>query len=262
MLYVDWNQQFRALSGLLGGGGLDQVLSGLAGGKPGEIAKGQEPRTAAQQSLGDFMNLFLGPQTDLLGSLMEMTVAHEVAHQWWAIGVGSDSIREPFVDESLTNYSAVLYFEDRYGRPTAEKVMNMHLKMPYSVGRMLGVADAPANLPTAAYAGSLQYGAVVYGKGALYYDALRRAVGDPVFSSSLREYYVKYRGKLAGPRALLEIVQAKAPSAGVDTIYRHWIEEAHGDEDISGGPVTGLQDLLGEFLRRLGSPETASPKKP
>jgi len=61
---------------------------------------------------------------------------------------------------------------------------------------------------------------------------------------------------------LLEIVQAKAPSAGVDTIYRHWIEEIHGDEDISGGPVTGLQGLLGEFLRQLAGPETTSPKKP
>jgi len=262
MLYVDWNQQIRAISGLLGGAGLDQMLSGLAGGKPAEAPKGQEPQAAGRNSLGDFMNLFLGQQTDLLGSLMEMTVAHEIAHQWWAIGVGSDSIREPFVDESLANYSAVLYFEERYGRAAAEKIINMHLKMPYSVGRMLGGADVPANLPTAAYAGSLQSGAVVYGKGALYYDALRRAVGDAVFSSSLREYYATYRGKLVGPRALLEIVQAKAPSAGVADLYRHWIEEAHGDEDISGGPVIGLQDLLSGFLRQLAGPETTSPKKP
>ncbi len=208
------------------------------------------------------MSLFLGQQTDLLGSLLEMTVAHEVAHQWWAISVGSDSVREPFVDESLTNYSAVLYFEDRYGRATADKIINMHLKMPYSVGRMLGGADAPANLPTAAYTGSLQYGAIVYGKGALYYDALRRATGDPAFFSSLREYYAKYKSELAGPRTLLEIVQAKAPGAGVDALYRHWIEEAHGDEDISGGPVTGLQDLLNGFLRQLTGPETTTTKKP
>ena len=262
MLFVDWNQQIGAISGLLGGTGLDQILGGLSGTRPADPPKGQAPDAAANGGLGNFVNLFVGQQTDLLGSLMEMTVAHEVAHQWWAIGVGSDSVREPFVDESLTNYCAVLYFEDRYGRATAEKIIQMHLKMPYSMGRMLGGADAPANRPTAAYAGGLQYSAVVYGKGALYYDALRRAVGDPLFFSSLREYYARYRGQVAGPRALLEIVQAKAPSAGVEAIYRHWIEETHGDEDISGGPVTGLQDLLNELLRQLGSLDTGTSKKP
>jgi hypothetical protein len=262
MLFVDWNKQIREISGLLGGTGLDQLLGGLSGTKPGDPARNQVPDAAGRGSLGSFMNLFLGQQTDLLGSLMEMTVAHEVAHQWWAIGVGSDSVREPFVDESLTNYCAVLYFEDRYGRATAEKIIQMHLKMPYSMGRMLGETDAPVNLPTSAYAGGLQYSAVVYGKGALYYGALRRAVGDPVFFSSLREYYARYRGKVAGPRAMLEIVQAKAPSAGVEGLYRHWIEETHGDEDITGGPVAGLQDLLNELLRKLGGLDTGTSKKP
>jgi aminopeptidase N len=192
----------------------------------------------------------LGQQKDVLDSIFEMTIAHEVAHQWWAIGVGSDSQRAPWVDESLTNYSAVLYFEDRYGRARAEKMMDLHLRTAYSTGRMLGGSDAPVNLKTSAYSGNMQYGAVVYGKGALYYDALRKLVGDEAFFASLREYYWNYSGKLASPRSLLDIVTRRAPNRKTEiaSLYRRWIEETHGDEDITGGTPTGIADLLGGIL--------------
>ena len=192
MLYTDWNAQLRQMSGLFGGlGDLDKLLGGLNQGQAGKTQQSQA------NGLGDLLGSVLGQQ-NMLDSVLEMTVAHEVAHQWWAIAVGSDSVREPFVDESLTNYSAVLYFEDRYGRETAEKMINMHLKTPYSMARMLGMPDAPANLPTSAYGSSIQYSGIVYGKAGLYYDALRKAVGDEAFFSALRSYYAKYRGGLAG----------------------------------------------------------------
>jgi hypothetical protein len=245
MLYTDWNAQLRELSGLLQKlGGLDKLLGGM---DPGRKAGAGEKTPA--DGAGGPLGAILGEQS-ILGSMMEMTIAHEVAHQWWAIAVGSDSVREPFVDESLTNYSAVVYFEDRYGREAAEKMIQTHLKMPYSVARMLGLADAPANLPTSAYGSNLRYSAIVYGKGALYYDSLRRAAGDEVFFSALRAYYAKYRGGLAGPRSLLDIVSAGAPSADAEALYRRWIEEMHGDEDISGAGILGIQDLLGEILKK------------
>jgi aminopeptidase N len=171
-----------------------------------------------------------------------------VAHQWWAIGVGSDSQRAPFVDESLANYTAVLYFEDRYGKERAAQIMDTHLRQTYAMGRMMGGPDRPANLRTSAYAGNVQYGAVVYGKGALFYDALRRATGDAAFFEALRLYYARYQGKLAAPRDFINILKAKAPKANVEGLYARWIEGAHGDEDIAGGKPMGLNDLLGGML--------------
>ena len=248
MLYTDWKAQLSELSGLLGKfGGLDKLLGGLNPSQETEAGK-ELPASPPANSIGNLFAGFFGQQS-ILDSLMEMTIAHEVAHQWWAIAVGSDSIREPFVDESLTNYSAVLYFEDRYGRETAEKMINMHLKMPYSLSRLLGQADAPANLPTSAYGSSLRYSAIVYGKGALYYDSLRRAAGDEAFFSALRAYYATYRGSLAGPRSLLDIVSAKAPTAGAEALYKRWIEGTYGDQDISGAGIIGIQDILGKILK-------------
>ena len=253
MLYEDLGKQLGALAGVLGAGNLDQIMAGIEG------DMGAAPAAAGKTNTGlpdnpasEFLTDMLGQQKQIFDSLFEVTIAHEVAHQWWAIGVGSDSQRAPFVDESLANYSAMIYFEDRYGREAAAKMMDLNLKTSYAIGRMLGGADAPVNLKTAAYKNNVQYGAVVYGKGALYYDALRRTVGDPVFFAALREYYAKYRGRLAGSRALLEIIQVKAPEANVAALYRRWIEETHGDEDITGGKPMGIEDLLGGMLGGAG----------
>ncbi len=259
MLYTDWNAQLRELTGMLGNlGGLDGLLGGLNAGQIAGASRRQTDSTA-QGSAGDLAGAIPG-QKNALDSLLEMTIVHEAAHQWWAMAVGSDSVREPFVDESLTNYSAILYFEDRYGREAAQKMIDTHLRMPYSMARMLGFPDAPANLPTSAYKNNLQYSAIVYGKGALYYDALRRAVGDEVFFSALRAYYEKYRGHLAGPRSFLELVSAKAPAADAGALYRHWIEETNGDQDISGPGLAGSSGILGEILKLVSPQQPADMK--
>ena len=248
MLFQDWDSALRSAFGAKGLGGLDQLLSGLSGGS----TRRQSDRgagTSPPKGPGlDFLGSMLGSQMEMIESMFEMTIAHEVAHQWWAISVGSDSSRNPFVDESLTNYSAILYFEDRYGKAAADKMTDLHLKTAYAAGRMLAGRDAPANLPTASYAGNLQYAAVIYGKGALYYDALRKAAGDRAFFDSLFEYHRRFSGRIAGPRDLLAIVQQKAPGAGAEAIYRRWVEETHGDEDIGTGNIMGIGDLLHQLL--------------
>ncbi len=40
----------------------------------------------------------------------EITVAHEVAHQWWYNVVGNDVFDEPWLDEALATYSSDVYY--------------------------------------------------------------------------------------------------------------------------------------------------------
>lgn len=262
MLYQDWGKQLDQLSQSLGGG----MLGGAMGDLLGDLEKeafgdnGAVPQTQPQQQpiqneggdnpAADFIQGTLGQQKAMLDTLFEATIAHEVAHQWWAIGVGSDSIRAPWVDESLTNYSTITYWEDRYGRERAAQMLDLHLKTPYSMGRMLGNADAPVNKKTSAYASNVQYGAIVYGKGALYYDAVRQLIGDQAFYSSLRQYYAQHVNTLADASALQQILKQNAPGkvGQIDALYKRWIEGTHGDEDITGGKPLEIGDLLGGML--------------
>jgi hypothetical protein len=251
MLYEDMGAQLGGMVTSLNLPGADKLLESLgddtlAGGGAAPADDGGGEGNAATDMVGGI----LGQQKQIFDSILETTIAHEVAHQWWAIGVGSDSQRHPFVDESLTNWSAMLYFEDRYGRKVADEMRELHLKTSFSMGVMMGGGDAPANLPTAAYSNNMQYGAVIYGKGALFYDQLRTLVGDAVLFGALRDYYGNWNGRIAGPATLKLAVQAKAPTKRpqIEALYKRWVEEAHGQEDIGGGGALDIGGLLGGIL--------------
>ena len=52
---------------------------------------------------------------------LEWTVAHLVAHQWWGAAVGNDPAREPILDEALSCWSSLLYYQQMYGAERASR---------------------------------------------------------------------------------------------------------------------------------------------
>lgn len=258
MLYGDFGKELGGMATTLNLPGADKLLESMGDdasitGAAGTTQEG--PGVAGDDDgdgnpMTDMVSGILGPQMQLWDSLLETTIAHEVAHQWWAIGVGSDSQRHPFVDESLTNWSAMLYFEDRYGPEKAAQMIDLHLKTSFSMGAAMGGGDKPANLATAAYTNNLQYGAVIYGKGSLFYIELRKLVGDAAFFGALRDYFARWNDRIAGPETLRALMEAKAPSkrAQIEALYTRWIEGAHGQEDIGGGAGLDLGGMLSGIL--------------
>lgn len=47
--------------------------------------------------------------------LLDYLVAHEIAHQWWGVGIGVDWNAENVLSEGLAQYFSITYFEDKYG---------------------------------------------------------------------------------------------------------------------------------------------------
>ncbi|MBI3660417.1 hypothetical protein HY230_08110 [Candidatus Acetothermia bacterium] len=47
--------------------------------------------------------------------LIDYLLAHELGHQWWGIGIGSDFNAENWVSESFAEYVSITYFEQKYG---------------------------------------------------------------------------------------------------------------------------------------------------
>lgn len=197
--------------------------------------------------------------------LLEFVVVHEVAHQWWNAVVGSNSKLHPYVDEAMANYSAIMYFQHYYGRQSAEKQMSLQMKANYQLHRMLGGEDRPVMLPASSFEGALEYAAIVYGKGALYYDHLRSLIGDPVFLRSMRAYYDRYWFAVAGPEGMTSIAEqnSKGKAKEIEALYQRWMHGTHGDEDIGPGTLDGVlrtvlstnpelsQENLEEMLNQL-----------
>jgi Peptidase family M1 domain len=182
----------------------------------------------------------------MTGSMLEFCVAHEVSHQWWHGMVGSDSREHPFVDESLAQYSAILYLEDRYGAERARRDGDTNVRTSYQMMRVLGTPDAPVDRPVAAYASSLAYAGLVYGKGPYFYEALRKLLGDERFFAALREYTAKNRFREASGRGLADVVATGPKGPEVRALASRWLDEAHGDEDLGELDMGSMmRDMLG-----------------
>ena len=151
---------------------------------------------------------------------LEWIVAHEVAHQWWYVVVGSDQVNVPWLDESLTSYSTMLYYEYLYGKGRAAGIVEGEFRGTYRELRSRGY-DLPVGLPADEYGGSL-YWDVIYRQGPLYFDALRAEVGDRAFFEILRTYYTENRFGLTTPERLLDAVEAVSGDRHL-ALFDEWI---------------------------------------
>lgn len=182
----------------------------------------------------------LGDLKPMLESTLEFTVAHEVAHQWFAMMVGSDAINEPVVDEPLTQHAALLYLEWKRGKASADAMRKGQLTGAYHMLRMLGGDDGPAHRPTQDFTSTNEYAALIYGKAPLFYDQARKLVGDEKYFKTLRGYADTYRWGIARPDSLTAMLGKASPAhlKSLEKLRKRWWEEAHGDEDL-GKPDLG-----------------------
>lgn len=167
---------------------------------------------------------------------LEWTVAHVVAHQWWGTAVGNDPSREPVLDEALANWSALLYYREVYGEKKAEVALEEQLRGVYKLYRTFGGEDMEANRAAREYRNSFQYAAIVIGKGALMFEALRKMIGDEKFFAALAKYYAANRFEVAQLDDLRGAVVGEASVEQRRTVSRtfdRWLSSKNGDEDIA-----------------------------
>ena len=172
------------------------------------------------------------PQVNLIGvqayredrANLEFLVAHEVAHQWWYQMVHNDPVNEPWLDEALAEYSVKLYFEGLRGSQPALALQEERWQRAVDSLRALG-GDAAIAGPVASYGSGAQYEAVVYGKGALFYDALRQEIGERRFRRFLQEYLAQHRYGIVDEATWLEAIEALG-NPRIERLYREWIAGA------------------------------------
>jgi hypothetical protein len=151
----------------------------------------------------------------------EWLVAHEVAHQWWYNLVGSNPITEPWLDESLTQYSTLLYFEDRYGAEVAQTYRSSYF-MDRFVQERFRRGNRPVGQATLAFPRA-SYFPIVYGKGPLFFDEVRKRAGDDRFTAWLRTYHERHRYGTTQASNLLQAGDAVEIGEIVRAAYGQWI---------------------------------------
>jgi hypothetical protein len=153
----------------------------------------------------------------------QVTVAHEVAHQWWYNLVGNDVFAEPWLDEGLASFTSSLYLEGALGEEAYQGLFG------YWQGRYdTLVADGKDDQITR----SLEhferlgepevYSGVVYVKSALFFKAVREMIGDQAFFAALHQYFTEKEYGVATAKDLLSAFE-QASGKTLDELYQKWL---------------------------------------
>lgn len=152
-----------------------------------------------------------------------VTLAHEVAHQWWYNLVGNDVFAEPWLDEGLATYSSSLYNQDELGEGAYQGLVS-YWQGRYDTLVKEGKDDMVIqDLSHFETLGDARiYSGVVYTKAALFFEALRRAIGDQAFFAALQAYYKDYQFRVATRDGLLADFK-DASGKQLDALYQEWL---------------------------------------
>jgi aminopeptidase N len=148
---------------------------------------------------------------------MESTVAHEVGHQWFYGLVGDDQLDDPWLDESLTQFATLQYYMDEYG-PNAADGFRTSLEDRWS---RVDHATIPIGLPVASYNGP-EYSAIVYGRGPLFFDALKDEMGQDKFDEFMQDYTKSLSWAIATPE-FLQALAEKHCACDLENIFEEWV---------------------------------------
>ena len=121
---------------------------------------------------------------------LELTIVHELIHQWFYGLVGNDQINAPWLDEALTSYLSLEY----YSRIGETKIYNGLVKRYLEERASLGGRIDGSLLD---YASEDEYVNSVYWRGAKLFHELRQKIGDDAFFNGLRSYIKNNAYKIA-----------------------------------------------------------------
>lgn len=108
-------------------------------------------------------------------------ISHEIAHQWWGNLVQPNSPSDVALSESLAEFSSCWYTEMQL--KTRNQIVTNNLDYIYQV---TAAQDKP--LGNSGVYNSPKYVDIVYHKGSVVMDMLRKELGDDVWSKALKGF--------------------------------------------------------------------------
>jgi aminopeptidase N len=174
---------------------------------------------------GIFLSLY-EEEEDIYGIpnqvMLESVIVHEVGHQWFYNLVGNDQQNQPWVDESITQYVTFLYFEVSHQDAQAAGLVNDWQSRLSTVDDDQIAIGLPAN----AYDG-VEYSAIVYGRGPLFYQDLASQIGQDTLIAAMRQYVMDYRWQTANTQAIQTELE-NACGCDLSENFDSWINPEKG----------------------------------
>ncbi|MEO0225551.1 MAG: M1 family metallopeptidase [candidate division WOR-3 bacterium] len=163
---------------------------------------------------------------------LEQVIIHEIGHQWFYSAIGSNEMDEAWLDEGMTTFSEIRYFEKKYGPDKNyfktgiipgfnERWIN---KTIYYI-TVTNQKERPVLTKASEFASeplSISYASAAYAKPALILFMLKDQIGDETFDRIMRRYYADY--KFCHPRTsdFIKIVEREY-GAEMERFFDNWL---------------------------------------
>jgi aminopeptidase N len=147
----------------------------------------------------------------------EEVMAHEIVHQWFGDMASEKSFAHLWLSEGFATYLTDIYFENRYGKDSANKRLEKEREEVAAFVRKNDhpVVDTTTDLMSLLNANSYQ-------KGAWVLHMLRGEAGDSLFRKIIQTYYQQFKGGNADTRDF-EAVAEKVSGKDLKWFFDQWL---------------------------------------
>lgn len=163
------------------------------------------------------------PNITVIGSVntaleLDVTIAHEVGHNWFYGILGSNERDFPALDEGVNSFYEMSYIRAKYSEKKIGQLLGVDStfkffglnKIPYWRHKEMAYflsAKANSDQPIetgSEYLSEFNYGSIIYSKTAVALDYLRDYMGDETFNKAMQFYYENFKFKHPTPVDLYE----------------------------------------------------------
>jgi hypothetical protein len=153
---------------------------------------------------------------------LELTIMHEIGHNWFYGILASNERKHPWMDEGLNSYYEARYIHTKYpqvgilgrGQSGLAKFLGLansnHLTQ-FDLGYLFQARkneDQTIELPSEQFS-EINYGVIVYGKAALAFTYLEAYLGREKMDEIMKAYYEKWKFKHPQPEDLRAVFEEK-----------------------------------------------------
>ena len=153
------------------------------------------------------------------GKELDITIAHELGHNWFYGSLGSNERDHAWMDEGMNSFEEHKYTQqqypphNKYDQSFEESIETSLIAQLEHIGK-----DQPIDLTSAAYP-SVSYGLYVYKKTCIKLLELEKQLGTDEFEKAMKSYYSQWQYKHPYPINFKTSIESSAGKS-IDTWYQ------------------------------------------
>lgn len=144
-------------------------------------------------------------ESNRVNKSLEISIAHEIAHQWWYSIVGNDEVNEAWLDESFAIYSVVLYYYEFYGSEQGTSQYNT-IVSNYNT-RKFGLEGNEEIIRSLPEFNNWNNYIALLSKGVMFLHEINETYGKETLYSIFKEYYTEFKFRNATTDDFIKICE-------------------------------------------------------